>query len=176
MPKLAHRSRSRSTVAAAAAAALVAVLAPAGVAGGSRTAPVPLDQEVGQLVMTGFPGTAPPAWLERRLAARELGGVILFGYNVVSKAQVRALDARLRKDGHGAVLIALDQEGGQVRRLPWASPKLDGSRQSTRHVAYRSAQAAAHDLHAVGANVNLAPVADVALSSRSEMRRPAFPG
>jgi beta-N-acetylhexosaminidase len=73
-------------------------------------------------------------------------------------------------------LIAIDQEGGQVRRLPWASPLRDGVQQSTTHIAYRSAQAAARDLAAVGANVNLAPVADVALGSQSEMRRRAFPG
>jgi beta-N-acetylhexosaminidase len=102
--------------------------------------------------------------------------VILFGYNVASKAQVGALDAAIQRAAHGNALIATDQEGGQVRRLPWASPLRDGFQQSTEHIAYRSAQAAARDLAAVGVNVNLAPVADVALGSQSEMRRRAFPG
>ena len=142
----------------------------------SRAADVPLSQQVGRLIMTGFPGTAAPSWLTGRLARRELGGVVLFGYNVASRTQVRALDARLQSAAHGQALIALDQEGGEVRRLPWASPQRDGSLQSTEHVAYRSAQAAAHDLRAVGANLNLAPVADVALGPQSEMRKRAFPG
>jgi beta-N-acetylhexosaminidase len=114
--------------------------------------------------------------MTQRLARRELGGVVLFGYNVRSQAQVKALDAQIQSAAHGEALISLDQEGGQVRRLPWASPLRDGSRQTTTHTALRSAQAAAKDLRAVGANVNLAPVADVALSPSSEMRRRAFPG
>jgi beta-N-acetylhexosaminidase len=136
----------------------------------------PLRVQVGQLIVTGFPGTTAPAWLRGRLDKRELGGVILFGYNVASRSQVRSLDAQIQNAAHDDALIALDQEGGQVRRLPWASPLRDGFKQSTTHTAYRSAQAAARDLAAIGANVNLAPVADVALGATSEMRRRAFPG
>jgi beta-N-acetylhexosaminidase len=128
------------------------------------------------LIATGFQGTSAPAWLRARLAKREVGGVVLFGYNVASPGQVRALDAQIQRAASGDALISLDQEGGQVRRLTWASPLRDGSRQSTPQIAYRSARAAARDLHAVGANLNLAPVADVALSAASEMRRRAFPG
>ncbi|HEX6711898.1 MAG TPA: glycoside hydrolase family 3 N-terminal domain-containing protein [Thermoleophilaceae bacterium] len=140
------------------------------------SAAVPLRVQVGELIMSGFPGTSAPAWMRARLAGRELGGVILFGYNVASRTQVRALGAQVQAAAHGDALIALDQEGGQVRRLPWASPLRDGFQQSTTQIAYRSAQAAARDLAAVGANVNLAPVADVALGATSEMRRRAFPG
>src|SRR5205085_10072285 len=86
MPKLAPRNRNRGTVVAVL-VGLVAAVAPSGVAGGRKTPSVPLGQEVGQLIMTGFPGTAPPAWLERRLAGRDLGRVILFGYHVVPNAQ-----------------------------------------------------------------------------------------
>jgi beta-N-acetylhexosaminidase len=166
---------SRVTCVALACPVLIAAVA----AGSATSAPVasaPLRVQVGQLIATGFPGTSAPAWMRARLAKRELGGVILFGYNVASRTQVRALDAQIQNAAHGEALIALDQEGGQVRRLPWASPLRDGFEQSTTHVAYRSAQAAARDLAAIGANVNLAPVADVALGPASEMRRRAFPG
>jgi beta-N-acetylhexosaminidase len=137
---------------------------------------VSLRVQVGQLITTGFAGTTAPAWIRARLAKRELGGVILFGHNVVARAQVHSLDAAIQRAARGDALIATDQEGGQVRRLPWASPLRDGFRQSTVHIAYRSAQAAARDLAAVGVNVNLAPVADVALGAQSEMGRRAFPG
>jgi beta-N-acetylhexosaminidase len=142
----------------------------------SRVSATPLRVQVGQLIATGFPGTTAPPWMRTRLSKHELGGVILFGYNVTSRSQVRALDGRIQSAAHGDALIALDQEGGQVRRLPWASPLRDGFQQSTAGVAYRSARSAARDLAAAGANVNLAPVADVALGSSSEMRRRAFPG
>jgi beta-N-acetylhexosaminidase len=173
--KLTRARESRSNVAAALVALGIGLFSAADVAGDPAPA-VPLEQQVGALIVTGFSGTTAPAWLRRRLVRRELGGVVLFGRNVVSQRQVRALDASIQRAAHGDALIALDQEGGQVRRLPWASPLRDGSRQATVHIAYRSAQAAAHDLRAAGANVNLAPVADVALGQSSEMRRRAFPG
>jgi beta-N-acetylhexosaminidase len=186
MSWVARRIRAMAAAAPIAACAMAMAIAAAAAAGESApraaTAPrasasaTPLRVQVGQLIATGFPGTSAPSWMRLRLARRELGGVILFGYNVSSRAQVRALDAQIRSASHGDALIALDQEGGQVRRLPWASPLRDGFRQSTAHIAYRSAQAAARDLAAVGANVNLAPVADVALGATSEMRRRAFPG
>src|SRR4051794_27416882 len=146
-------------------------------AGASRAAAAtPLRIQVGQLITTGFSGTSVPAWVRTRLAARELGGVILFGYNVASRSQVRSLDAQIQSAAHDYALIATDQEGGQVRRLPWASPLRDGFRQSTASIASRSARAAARDLFSAGVNVNLAPVADVALGPASEMHRRAFPG
>jgi beta-N-acetylhexosaminidase len=166
-------------VTAALAALALPVAAASASGGGDRVrapAPAPLAQQVGRLILSGFPGTSAPAWLEQRLARGQLAGVVLFGYNVASPSQVRALDARLQRKAHGKALIALDQEGGQVRRLPWASPQLDGYRQTTAGIALRSARAAARDLRAAGANVNLAPVADVALGAGSEMRRRAFPG
>lgn len=150
--------------------------ATSGATADGATSATPLRVQVGQLITTGLPGTSAPAWMRARLAKRELGGVVLFGYNVRSRAQVRALDASIQKAARGDALIALDQEGGRVRRLPWASPLRDGSAQSTAAIAYRSARSAARDLAAVGASVNLAPVADVALGSSSEMRRRAFPG
>jgi beta-N-acetylhexosaminidase len=159
-------------------AAACAAVAYASTAGASAQAPAApaLRVQVGQLIATGFEGTSAPAWLLDRLAKRELGGVILFGYNVASRSQVRALDAQIQRAARGQALVALDQEGGQVRRLGWASPLRDGYRQSTERIAYRSAQAAAKDLAAARVNVNLAPVADVALGPSSEMQRRAFPG
>jgi beta-N-acetylhexosaminidase len=160
----------------AAAIALMTALVGAAAVPRGDAATVPLRQQVGQLIVAGFPGTSAPSWLRGRLARRELGGVVLFGHNVVSPSQVRALDRQIQSAARGRALIALDQEGGQVRRFGWASPLRDGSRQSTASIAYRSARSAARDLRAAGANVNLAPVADVALSASSEMRRRAFPG
>jgi hypothetical protein len=40
-----------------------------------------LRQQVGQLIVSTFPGTRPPAYIRRRLRARETAGVILFGAN-----------------------------------------------------------------------------------------------
>ena len=166
--------RVRALLAAAAAAvATAAVPAPAGSA--AALPGLTVRQQAGQLVMAGFNGTTAPAWLLDALRRRHVGGVILFGHNVRSPAQVRSLTASLRR-ADPRVLVAVDQEGGVVRRLSWASPSRGQPAQSTESIAFRTARAGRRDLAAVGVNLNLAPVADVALGSGSEMRSRAFPG
>ena len=45
-------------------------------------------------------------------------GVTLFGRNLVSPAQIQALTKEIKETvGRDDVLIAVDQEGGRVRRL-----------------------------------------------------------
>ncbi|TQR71917.1 beta-N-acetylhexosaminidase [Acinetobacter sp. RF14B] len=50
------------------------------------------------------------------LTAPQVGGVILFGRNIESPAQVRALTDHMRQV-RPDILIAVDQEGGRVQRL-----------------------------------------------------------
>lgn len=50
------------------------------------------------------------------LSAPQVGGVILFGRNIESPAQVRALTDQMRQV-RPDILIAVDQEGGRVQRL-----------------------------------------------------------
>jgi beta-N-acetylhexosaminidase len=67
------------------------------------------------VLQPGFVGTAPPAWVRRRLADG-LGGVALFGRNIVDPAQVAALTAALRAENPD-VIVAIDEEAGDVTRL-----------------------------------------------------------
>ena len=74
-----------------------------------------LDRAVHALLVPGFLGTTAPDWLRRRLDDG-LGGVALFARNIGSAEQLRALTDGL----HGAnpdVLVAVDEEGGDVTRL-----------------------------------------------------------
>jgi beta-N-acetylhexosaminidase len=67
------------------------------------------------VLMPGFVGTELPSWLDEMLR-RGLGGVCLFGENVVSRQQVRELTDAIRAANPDAV-IAIDEEGGDVTRL-----------------------------------------------------------
>ena len=67
------------------------------------------------VLQPGFEGTTPPDWLRRRLA-EGLCGVALFGRNIVSSAQAAELTAALRSERHD-LLVAIDEEGGDVTRL-----------------------------------------------------------
>jgi beta-N-acetylhexosaminidase len=141
-------------------------------------AELPLDQQVGQLVVLSFHGATAPAYVRAALRERHAAGVILFGANVVSVAQLRALTRTLR-DAGGRPLVAVDQEGGSVRRVPWVGPIGSESQQAAAGTARPDAEDAAKALRALGITVTLAPVADVpsvrnaAIASRAFSTDPA---
>jgi beta-N-acetylhexosaminidase len=128
-------------------------------------------------VVFAFTGTTEPPRLRLRIERGEAAGVILFGNNVRSVAQVRrltrALQAVPRPVGLRAPLaIMTDQEGGQVQRIPGAPHRSPPQLAVTgRPSAARSeGRAAARTLRGAGVNIDLAPVADVARPG-SEMER-----
>lgn len=125
-----------------------------------------LRQAIGQRFVFAYSGLTPPRALERRIARGEAAGVILFGRNVRSVAQVRATVKRLqaikRPAGLDApLLVMVDHEGGPVRRLP--GPPAKGAAETPSPAAARAYGRAAGDLlRSAGINVDLAPVVDVA--------------
>jgi beta-N-acetylhexosaminidase len=113
------------------------------------------------------------------LREKRSAGVILFGGNISSPGQLRALTGSLRQAG-GRPLVAVDQEGGPVRRVPWVGPLRSGPEQAAAGAVRSDVAAAASELRALGITVNLAPVADVpsvrraAIASRAFSRDPAL--
>lgn len=142
---------------------------------GRRTGPVDrlsLRQQVGQLLVSSFDEQELPDYIRRRLRAGETAGVILFGRNVASEAGARRLTGAVQSAARGGALVAADQEGGQIRTLPFAGPAEAQPGQGGPAQVEQQARQAAGQLRAAGVNVNLAPVADVpsgpaALAGRS---------
>ena len=124
-----------------------------------------LERLAAACLLPGFAGLQPPDWLRRRLADG-LGGVVLFARNIRDAEQVAALTAALRAERED-VVVAIDEEGGDVARL-------DGGRGSAYPgnnalgavddvgLTERVAAAMGADLRAAGVNLDFAPVADVA--------------
>jgi beta-N-acetylhexosaminidase len=135
-----------------------------------------LRHQVGQLVVMRFNGAGPPAYVPRALRAGRASGVILFRDNVASRADLRRLIRVVQRGARGSALVATDQEGGDIRNLPWARPLAGQDAAATPARARADARGAARDLRAAGLNVNLAPVGDVAGRAGSVMRGRAFPG
>jgi len=150
--------------------ARLAVLAAAGavaLAGGSAGAAptAPLRSLAGGSIV-GALERAPSAAFLARVRAGELGGVILVGRSWTA-SEMAATTTRLQRAACTAgspLLIGVDQEGGVVRRLPWAAPfdsaAALGADTDPDRVEAEAADAAAA-LHAVGVDVDFAPVADV---------------
>jgi beta-N-acetylhexosaminidase len=123
-----------------------------------------LRQQVGQLTVSAFADKRPPAYIRRRLRARETAGVILFGGNAGTPAQWRRLTRALQRNAHGEAFVMVDQEGGDVRTVGWAGPQESQPFQGPAGEVTLGAQEAARQLHGIGVNVNLAPVADLAVT------------
>ncbi|SDY98866.1 beta-N-acetylhexosaminidase [Amycolatopsis xylanica] len=120
------------------------------------------------VLLPGFAGTTAPDWLRRRLG-EGLGGVILFGRNVVDDEQVAALTAGLRSE-RPDVVIGIDEEGGDVTRLDVATgsfvpgPLALGAADDP-ELTTSVAAALGERLAACGVTVNLAPCADLTLAA-----------
>ena len=115
-------------------------------------------------LLAAFPGRSAPKWA-LNLLADGLAGHTLFGANIAEAAQVATLTAELRAVRPG-VLIAIDEEGGDVTRLahrtgsPYPGNAALGAVDDpdlTRAV-YAAIGA---DLVAAGINLDLAPTVDV---------------
>ncbi|MFJ2438148.1 glycoside hydrolase family 3 protein [Streptomyces anulatus] len=74
-----------------------------------------LTRDALAVLQPGFTGTTAPDWLLRRVG-EGLAAVGLFGRNVESPEQLAALTERLRSE-RDDVLVAIDEEGGDVTRL-----------------------------------------------------------
>ena len=142
---------------------------------GAASAPS-FRQLIGQKLVVGMDGTRPSQSLLRRARRGRIGGVILFSHNFRSAAGLRAITTRLQRaaadGGRPRLLIAVDQEGGLVKRVSWIPPRLSpprlgelGSTERARGQGRRTGAA----LRDLGINTNLAPVADVPASRASFM-------
>lgn len=147
-------------------------------AGTQPTAEVPLQNKIGQLLMVGFRGLTleENPQLAADLQTGRVGGVVLFNYdlqqksdrrNIASKQQLGTLTAALQQAAKTPLLIAVDQEGGQVARLKedYGFPATHsatalGGKADLNYTRAATEQLAA-TLAEVGINLNLAPVVDL---------------
>ena len=102
---------------------------------------------------------------EKLLAEKQVGGLILFDRNCENLSQLGKLTRHIRDCSSGIPLLAIDFEGGRVRRgagcfselgsaTSYAETGLDKLRDDCIEIA--------HEFNDIGINVNFAPVADLA--------------
>jgi beta-N-acetylhexosaminidase len=123
----------------------------------------PLRQQLGQLLLVGFPGTAPAA-ANRWVVQQGVGGVVLFGRNVQTATQVRSLLRGLQAGAAIPLEVAVDEEPGRIARLAGLIATAPPARQIGRLPPERIFQYGLRigtDLAALGVTTDLAPVLDI---------------
>ena len=123
---------------------------------------------VGQMFVVSVGGTQPDYYIEKMVRERNIGGVILFAYNMKSEEQVESLTGRLQRlsmqtEPAVPLFVAVDQEGGDIASAPWVAPQ-----PAAAEVGSRGDPEEAHDIAATmgrqllraGINTNFAPVVD----------------
>lgn len=135
-----------------------------------------LDHMLGAMLMFGFRGDSLPGDSPFLQMIREgkIGNVILFDKdvatgsqrNIVSPNQLARLCASIKATAPAPIFIAVDQEGGQVRRLKaqkgfFDLPSAQSMGQGNPNTTFELAAQAAQEMSRLGINLDLAPCVDV---------------
>jgi beta-N-acetylhexosaminidase len=139
-------------------------------------------QVAGGRMLRAFDGREPSAAILDAIAGRRTAGVTIFrARNVDSPAQVRALTAGLqaaRPDGDPPLLIATDQEGGQLQAFGDGTTAWPGNlalaAAASEELAEQAATAIGREAAAMGVNVVYSPVCDLLSDGSALMGTRAF--
>jgi beta-N-acetylhexosaminidase len=154
--------------------------------GGAAVASMSVEEMVGQMFLVSVGGTEPDYYIEKMVRERNIGGVILFAYNMKSKKQTRSLVCRLqelsmRTKPEIPLFVAVDQEGGDIASAPWVGPEPAAAavgRNGDPNEARRIAARMGRQLLRAGINTDFAPVVDTgygaAIGNRSFGKDPGL--
>ncbi|HET9528023.1 MAG TPA: glycoside hydrolase family 3 N-terminal domain-containing protein [Pyrinomonadaceae bacterium] len=131
---------------------------------------LPREQQIGQFLFIGLPGTELDAETRAMITDVKPGGVIIFGRNVVSPEQLRGLLDGVRELVPTPPLIGIDQEGGLVDRLRRIFTPMPAARTIRQHGDLAAARAlgriTGETLRMLGFNINFAPVMSIMTDDR----------
>jgi beta-N-acetylhexosaminidase len=126
-----------------------------------------LKQLAGERIVVGLGGTSVSPGVRSAIHQGRVAGVVLFAGNFPGRAAGRQLISRLQAiprppQLRDPLLIMVDQEGGEVKRVSGA-PAASAREMGARGAAFSASQGrrTAANLRDVGVNVDLAPVLDV---------------
>ncbi len=135
-----------------------------------------IPHSIGQKLLLAFDGKEPTPEITEALKKYRPAGLTLFrSLNVDNPAQVRQLTDSLQRLARGLnlppLLIATDQEGGQLMAVGEGTTQLPGNMAlgATRsaELARKAGEVLGRELAAMGINVNYAPSCDVNINPQN---------
>lgn len=138
-----------------------------------------LREMVGQMFVVSAQGTEREYYIDKMIEDRNIGGVLLFGYNMESEEQVSSFvdsmqELSMETEPAIPMFVAVDQEGGEVGSAPWVTPQPAAAEVGARgdpEEARAISERIGTELLRAGVNTDFAPVVDTgfgeAIGSRS---------
>lgn len=127
---------------------------------------------LGQLLLTGVPGTELDPETAERFRKLQPGGFILFGRNIESPEQLRKLIDDLRDLSEIEPFITIDQEGGRVSRLRLIGNEPPNAQQLRQKgdskLIERHGRLTGEILRMFGFNLDLCPVLDLSYDDEAD--------
>ena len=131
---------------------------------------LPLEQQIGQFLFIGLPGTELDGETRDLVEEVQPGGVIIFGRNVAGPEQLRSLLDGVRELVKTPLLFGIDQEGGLVDRLRRIFTPMPSARTIRQHGDLAAARVlgriTGEVLRMLGFNLNFAPVMSIMTEDR----------
>ncbi|MDQ6911736.1 MAG: glycosyl hydrolase [Verrucomicrobiota bacterium] len=130
------------------------------------------SDHLGQLLLTGVPGTELDAESAALFRKVQPGGFILFGRNIRSAPQLRKLIDDLRDLSTIEPIITIDQEGGRVSRLRLIGNEPPNAQQlrdkNDPALVRQHGQITGRLLRLFGFNLDLCPVLDISFDDEAD--------
>lgn len=127
---------------------------------------------LGQLLLTGVPGTELDPETAARFKKLQPGGFILFGRNIKSPEQLRKLIDDLRDISDIEPFITIDQEGGRVSRLRLIGSEPPNAQQLRKKgdlkLIEHHGKLTGQVLRMFGFNLDLCPVLDLSFDDEAD--------
>ena len=145
-----------------------------------------LRKKIAQMIIVGFNGTeiTKKNPIYNDIVNENISGVILFSKSVANKKdsvrnikspkQLKALVKQIKKLSPSKIFISIDQEGGQISRLPSSRgfkvktlSHMELGERDDEDLTYNQAKKIAKTLKDFGININFAPCVDLSVNKES---------
>ena len=119
-----------------------------------------LDEKIGQMLIVGFYGYYPDEHIQSMITEHHIGGVNLLRRNIKDEMQLMKLTVDLRMLSDNPLLIAVDQEGGDINRINFIRENVAQHAIQSEEQAEQVAMARAEELQKLGITTNFSPALD----------------